>query len=368
MNFLTPEYLAYAGLVGVLLALFVGFATNQWQLRVLFLLALRLAIGWHFLFEGVQKIHSHLVGPTETNRPFTSEPYFAAAEGPFGEMMRKKYLGDTEAEIAARIAPRADIAPADFAKLSQAEQASHCPEPVAQELSAAWTDPAQAEAAKAAYARWVYGVDPRDATVKFVNGPVPLTVPDRLAVINLQQKRVDELAARSALGLGQGYGHEQKLATEARADLRTSRAALLADANQFVKELKAQAPSETAEAEPAGWMTRRSEDVQWLFGTMAGMDKITMWMITLVGACLLLGLFTRTACLVGAAFLLLTYLTHPPFPWLPLPPGTEGNPIFVNKNVIEMLALLVIAVHPTGRWLGLDALLGRICCCPKARA
>ena len=39
-----------------------------------------------------------------------------------------------------------------------------------------------------------------------------------------------------------------------------------------------------------------------------------------------------------------------------LPPMTEGNPLFVNKNVIEMLALLVVAAHPTGRWLGLDAL------------
>ena len=28
----------------------------------------------------------------------------------------------------------------------------------------------------------------------------------------------------------------------------------------------------------------------------------------------------------------MTYLTHPPFPWLPLPPNTEGNPLFINKN------------------------------------
>ena len=32
---------------------------NGWSLRVFFLLALRLAIGWHFLFEGLHKIHSH---------------------------------------------------------------------------------------------------------------------------------------------------------------------------------------------------------------------------------------------------------------------------------------------------------------------
>ena len=40
--------------------------------------------------------------------------------------------------------------------------------------------------------------------------------------------------------------------------------------------------------------------------------------------------------------------------------GTEGNPIFVNKNVIEALGLLVVMVHPTGRWLGLDAIIHRM--------
>ena len=44
----------------------------------------------------------------------------------------------------------------------------------------------------------------------------------------------------------------------------------------------------------------------------------------------------------------------------PLPPGTEGNPLFINKNLIEALALLALAAHPTGRWLGLDALVHRI--------
>ncbi len=93
---------------------------------------------------------------------------------------------------------------------------------------------------------------------------------------------------------------------------------------------------------------------------MASPDWWTRWGITAIGAMLLLGLFTRVACLAGGIFLVLTYLTHPPFPWLPLPPGTEGNPVFINKNVIEFLGLMVVMVHPTGRWLGLDALIHRL--------
>ena len=98
-----PLPVVYAGLAGCLLALIVATYQQNWSLRVFFLLALRLAIGWHFAFEGLHKINSHLVGPTETNRPFTSEPYFAAAEGPFGDYMRRKYLGDPGAAIAAKL-------------------------------------------------------------------------------------------------------------------------------------------------------------------------------------------------------------------------------------------------------------------------
>lgn len=348
-----PPYVVYTGLVLVLASLIVATGTNRWQPRVFLLLALRLAIGWHFLFEGLHKIHSHMVGPTDSNRPFTSEPYFAAAEGPLGEYMRKRYLGDVDGQIAARVTPKDGVSPAAFAKLSQAEQAAHCPEPVAKELGEAIPDPAKAEKAKADYARWVYGVDRRDAKVKFVSGDVPLGVPARLEIIAVLRKQVDELAARDAAGLGAGYGYEMKRVQAAKADLRAAQSDLVADADKFVGALKSGAGTDAATAAPA-------KPIEML-------DTITMWTITAVGACLLFGLLTPAACLVGAGFLLMTYLSHPTVPWLPLPPGTEGNPLFVNKNIIELLALLVIAAHPTGRWLGLDALLCRVCCRKKAR-
>jgi uncharacterized membrane protein YphA (DoxX/SURF4 family) len=82
-----------------------------------------------------------------------------------------------------------------------------------------------------------------------------------------------------------------------------------------------------------------------------------MWGLTIVGACLIVGLFSRTACVLAAAFLLGTYLMFPPFPWLPSPPNNEGYYLFVNKNLIEMLALLALATTTSGRWFGLDALI-----------
>jgi hypothetical protein len=50
-------------------------------------------------------------------------------------------------------------------------------------------------------------------------------------------------------------------------------------------------------------------------------------------------------------------LAMPPFPWLPPNPRAEGHYYFVDKNLIEMLALLALATTRSGRWAGLDALL-----------
>ena len=130
-----PLAVVYAGLAGTVLALIVATITNKWSPRVFILLALRLAIGWHFAFEGLHKIHSYYTGPTETNRPFSSEPYFKVAPGPLGAKMRKEF-SDPEAEIATKVkAPKA-IAPAAFAKMSPEQQAAECPEAVAKQLDA----------------------------------------------------------------------------------------------------------------------------------------------------------------------------------------------------------------------------------------
>ncbi len=86
-------------------------------------------------------------------------------------------------------------------------------------------------------------------------------------------------------------------------------------------------------------------------------DRITAYGLSICGLLLMLGLFTPLAALGSAGFLMLFYLSMPPWPGLPVPPNVEGHYVIVNKNLIEFFACLVLASTPSGLWVGVDALL-----------
>jgi hypothetical protein len=54
-------------------------------LAALFVVLLRIAIGWHFLYEGAEKIRSTYEGKS----PFSAEIYLRNANGPLGPMFRQ---------------------------------------------------------------------------------------------------------------------------------------------------------------------------------------------------------------------------------------------------------------------------------------
>ena len=90
---------------------------------------------------------------------------------------------------------------------------------------------------------------------------------------------------------------------------------------------------------------------------LANADLITMWGLTLVGIFLILGLFTRVASVAGIGFILLFYLCNPPLVGYFYSIPTEGSYLIVNKNLVELCALVVILVTGSGRFAGLDRLL-----------
>ena len=96
---------------------------------------------------------------------------------------------------------------------------------------------------------------------------------------------------------------------------------------------------------PAPWTTLRISDLLTILG------------LTVLGACLILGLFTRFSALMAAIMLFMFYAAMPPWPGLPEVPGPEHS-FIVNKTFIEVIALLAIACLPSGRWFGADGMIG----------
>jgi uncharacterized membrane protein YphA (DoxX/SURF4 family) len=81
-----------------------------------------------------------------------------------------------------------------------------------------------------------------------------------------------------------------------------------------------------------------------------------MWGLLIIGGLLIVGFCTRLAAVAGAFMLLNFYLVVPPWPGVPEPAGTTEHSFLVNKNSIEIVALLGIAALPTGSWFGLDGI------------
>ena len=98
---------------------------------------------------------------------------------------------------------------------------------------------------------------------------------------------------------------------------------------------------------------------RWIVSGDTGMliiNTVNSYGLTLIGLALILGLFTRLASWSGAALLLMYYLAYPPFGGYNYGAPTEGSYLIVNKNLIELFALIMLALTESGRFFGLDML------------
>ena len=103
---------------------------------------------------------------------------------------------------------------------------------------------------------------------------------------------------------------------------------------------------------------------QGLFHSMAGnasllniMDFLNVWGLLLIGAGLIVGLFTRIAGIAGIVLLGFYYISHPPLIGASYSIPSEGSYLWINKNLIELFALWVVLLFPTWKLIGLDRFL-----------
>lgn len=86
-------------------------------------------------------------------------------------------------------------------------------------------------------------------------------------------------------------------------------------------------------------------------------DLINMIGLTAAGLLLILGLFTRYAAIAGALLIGLYYVANPPMQSTNVGYGVEGHYLLVNKNLVEIIILLIIAFIPKSWYFGIGNLI-----------
>jgi uncharacterized membrane protein YphA (DoxX/SURF4 family) len=98
---------------------------------------------------------------------------------------------------------------------------------------------------------------------------------------------------------------------------------------------------------------------RWLISGNTGMwivDTVNAYGLTIIGLALILGLFTRVALWSGITLLLMYYLAYPPFSGFSYGAPSEGSYLIVNKNLVELFAMILLAFSRSDRFFGFDML------------
>jgi uncharacterized membrane protein YphA (DoxX/SURF4 family) len=314
------------------------------RLTAFFLILLRVAIGWHLFVEGLDKFHSDT---------WTSAPYLREASGPLAPQFHQ-LAGDPVLDR---------MTPADGTKLPPA-------------LANEWNDYFNAFAAhyqlnddqrkvaqakfdelQSSTAKWLV-TGTKDVTITSPWGPPAekkdeLTK-DRVADYKAKLEKARDLQANEMGLFGKGASSTVNAAKSA---ARKAGADLQKDLSEQTKTMKDELQKTlTDEQKKAGPVHEPIAQSIWHWSQVKWADASVKYGLTIFGFCLIVGLFSRTSSLGGAVLLLLFFLAMPPFPGTPDNPKAEGHYLFINKNIIEMVALLALATVPTGRWVGLDGL------------
>jgi uncharacterized membrane protein YphA (DoxX/SURF4 family) len=326
---------------------------------VVLLVALRLALGWHFLYEGMWKINH----PKE----FTAEAegFLAGARGPLAGVfyamvpdidgrtrlagvlkkdvetpvpdaagkMKKTKVDRVENEartrrwaalrdrLVARAGDLRDRAVARDSELSDAAEKAF-----QQQLAAAEKIFQEHMAAAEMYLaeNW------KDIQTHFA------------ALDRFEAER--DASPRTAFQTKRNWDEMRKLRGEAKVWL-----AALDEYEEAYKTALARLVDEDAsDAFALGWNPLR-------WPRMEQVCFALRWGLTAIGLCLLVGLAARPAALAGGLFMLAVVLSQPSFPGVvPADPPRLGHALLVNKDFVEMLALWLLATTAVGRWGGLD--------------
>ena len=307
----------------------------------LFLVLLRMAIGWHCLVEGLDKLKA----PN-----WSSEGYLRESSGPFAGRFRAMAGEPVVDQLTlgeGNSFPEA--LEKDWQRYFDAFAAHH-------ELDGGQLEKARMEFDQSKSATLTWMLKPHPAQKPSPIPPpltVDLTIPERLEEFaKLRAKLVE--AEDSLPSRGEKSWKDLK---DAKADVAKFRADMKKDLDKQTAAMKAKLEKGLTKEQAAKPLADPlPREMNWSRQLDVG-DFCVKYGLVAVGAGLILGLFTRLAAVGGAVLMFMFYLAMPSLPWLPESPKAEGHYLYINKNILEMLALLALACLPTGLWIGLDGVL-----------
>jgi uncharacterized membrane protein YphA (DoxX/SURF4 family) len=279
------------------------------------LVVLRVAIGWHFLYQGIWKYQEP---------DFSSEGFLRQAKGPFAEKFYElvpDYQGRDRLD-----------------REKQLQRLSRIHEAAVEKYE---LDEAQQKALQARYDQRVWQLDDMLGTERSAGAVSEALAKHMHEWQRLAADENDPAAASVPYKQQRNWDKRKKLEAEARpwlADVAGIESDLLADVDAVITDAQ----------RARGKIVRERTSLD-------SFDLFLIGSLIAIGVCLTTGFLTRLAALGGACLLIGIVLSQPPWPAIyPPPPPAVGPALLVNKEVIEMVALLCLATLPVGRWGGLD--------------
>lgn len=335
----------------------VPLSTHKFQiglLTVVVLVGLRLALGCHFLYEGVWKVkHTDIFhnGASEiTPEEFNAEPFLTQAKGPVAFVFYAM-LDDLNGRERLRVEKGADGKETINTDALAARWDGIRRDFVAYYRPAAADDKEADEFNEGA-----------DRVCKEFQTWAKEYLQDNLPEIKSHFMLLDRFEGRTKTPhseIGQDAPFQKERNWKEMMELRGEANTWLKDIEAQEKALKNSLYALLSDSQKAKGQVPRSWNV-FAWDRITQINFAVTFALTAIGACLMLGLCSRLAALGGAGFMCFVVLTQPAFPTIfPPDPAVVGHALLINKDFIEMMALLVIASVPAGRWAGLDFFLYR---------
>ena len=350
---------------------------TQWFLVVLTLLALRVVIGWHFYTEGVSKLKSG---------DFTAEPFLRNANGP-GAGLFHHCIADYDGRLRLGL----------VTTKSASGEVNWVLDPLVTEelwkglvyraarqmrfgdskLIEALSEKSQDLKLRFAHANVrkepAETIDMFHRSLKETSAELEIVRNQKDAALAIAQKYIDEYRAflaenepeilayfRGAQRF-EGFERDGQFKTavvQGVRSLRSQNDQIVAERTRDVRPWLAEVDAMwnglesdingLAIDEQRRTHVRLDQPHKSLWSPLPWIDRVVPWFDTIVGACLILGLFTRTASLAGAGFLLGIIATQPPL--------FAGSAPTITQS-IELIGLLVLFATSAGRYAGLDVFL-----------